>query len=847
MTSVFRLTREQYIHVLDNNENISRCVVGPTTFTLKDHEKVTTSVLKFVSLPPQTYCRIKNPVTRAGGKIVQTDFNEAAIRFGHEEVRVNDGTAWTEPFPLYPGEVLVGSEGKSDQSIKKLTVVMKNTALRLRADDDCHANGADRSAGDEWLFKGPATYIPNEKVSFVTKVTAKLVKPLESLRIKARVNFTDRKGAVRTAGEEWLVTDEGAYLPDVEEEIVGVVEARVLTNKKSVEVESLYDHKDVFGKERKAGERWLVTVDDTPAFTPMVSEKVLRTVGITTLTNRQYCVVLDPITNGVQMFGHKEIRRGSEEGTSFYLHPGERLEGDGVQDIEVLTADDAYLLKALEAFVDDKGVARKAGETWMIRGPLEYIPPTEVEILDTRQALPLDENEGIYVRNEKTGKVTMVKGQTHMLQPEEVLWEKDLPEIVDELLQYPKGTKNRVKDKELKLSNDRDKTVAVRFNVPHNAAVQIYDYAGKEPRIVFGPDLVMLQPDESFMVLSLSGDKPKRPNVIKSLQLQLGPAFMTDIVTVETSDHARLELRLSYNWRFDVENKADAKKLFSVPDFVGDACKAMAGRIRGQIAMESFDSFHKNSARIIRGAVFGMNGTKVKESFKFEANNLLITNVDIQSVEPIDQKTRDSLQKSVQLAFEITTKSQEATARHKAEKDSQKATAELDRRKLTDAIEAERQKKDYLKLQAESEAVEAMGQAKAEAEARAEALLIEAESELKQAELKAQAQRISCQSELKVMKEKNKAQVDHQQQVNNMEVDKAKKISEIESEKFTQIMGAIGSDTVLAMARAGPELQAKLLEGLGLKGYLITDGNSPINLFNTAGGMVGQAGGVQMQ
>ena len=34
-------------------------------------------------------------------------------------------------------------------------------------------------------------------------------------------------------------------------------------------------------------------------------------------------------------------------------------------------------------------------------------------------------------------------------------------------------------------------------------------------------------------------------------------------------------------------------------------------------------------------------------------------------------------------------------------------------------------------------------------------------------------------------------------------------------------------------------MQAKLLEGLGLKGYLITDGSSPLNLFNTARGMIG--------
>lgn len=58
----------------------------------------------------------------------------------------------------------------------------------------------------------------------------------------------------------------------------------------------------------------------------------------------------------------------------------------------------------------------------------------------------------------------------------------------------------------------------------------------------------MLGPDEQFTVLSLSGDKPKRPNVIKALCLLLGPDFCTDIITIETADHARLQLQLSYNW-----------------------------------------------------------------------------------------------------------------------------------------------------------------------------------------------------------------------------------------------------------------------------------------------------------
>lgn len=47
---------------------------------------------------------------------------------------------------------------------------------------------------------------------------------------------------------------------------------------------------------------------------------------------------------------------------------------------------------------------------------------------------------------------------------------------------------------------------------------------------------------------------------------------------------------------FEVKSRADAADaaaLFSVPDFVGDACKAIASRIRGAVASVQFDDFHK--------------------------------------------------------------------------------------------------------------------------------------------------------------------------------------------------------------------------------------------------------------
>merc|ERR1712115_482098 len=96
------------------------------------------------------------------------------------------------------------------------------------------------------------------------------------------------------------------------------------------------------------------------------------------------------------------------------------------------------------------------------------------------------------------------------------------------------------------------------------------------------------------------------------------------------------------------------------------------------------------------------------------------------------------------------------------------------------------------------------------------------------------------QAELEQTKKRQQAEITHQNQLNELELKKAQKLAQIEADKFAEIVEAIGAETIQQIARAGPEMQAKLLGGLGLKGIMITDGNSPINLFNTAKGLIGE-------
>lgn len=65
-------------------------------------------------------------------------------------------------------------------------------------------------------------------------------------------------------------------------------------------------------------------------------------------------------------------------------------------------------------------------------------------------------------------------------------------------------------------------------------------------------------------------------------------------------------------------------------------------------------------------------------------------------------------------------------------------------------------------------------------------------------------------------------------------------LAAIENQKLKDIIGVLGQKTLVEMSKAGTDAQVKMLEGLGLKGYVLTDGSSPVNLFNAASTMLGE-------
>lgn len=807
MAAIIRLKPNQYAHILDNNTQVTRVEVGPATITRQGHETLTFGPAEMVTVPPRSYCRIRNPVAKTADGVPVTHENGCVeIRYGLEEIRFE-----CPPFPLYPGEELVVRP-------QPLKIVNPDKALRISALEDFDGH----HAGDEWLFAGPQTYVPRVEERVVEEVDAVLVPINKAIVLEALSDFYDKANKVnRITGEKWLRSIPGAYLPDVHEKYCETIDGVVLSPVTAVLVKTTSDRKR-FGKRRRAGESYLVTSEDTDVFIPDIGEEVVRMVDITVLKTKEFCVVLNPIDRGtgVQHFGERKLIKGE---CSFFLEPGEELES-GIQDVYILSEEEALLLRAI-APVKEGDATHQPGERWLLKGPCEYTPRIEIEVLEKRSMIQLNEKEGIYVRNIDDGTVRAEIGRAYLLKENEELWEKMLSSEVEEIIARES-------------KRPRDKTRVVAYHVPDKTAVQAFDYKTLTSRVVFGPDVVLLQPNETFTVLNLSSGFPKRQASNRIIGLKLGPDFIQDMTVVETSDHAALLVKMTYSWVFRVDRRDEesCKRMFFSTDFVGDVCRIIESRIRGAAAESTFDAFHKGFPEIIRKAVFGD-----EEEFVLENTNLTITSVDVQSVEPVNEVMRESLNNSVKQANKISLKTQEAKARRDAEVAKQEQNSQLELERIELEIQAEAANTELVANRIKNEIVTQQSAAHAEAKAKAASSIADAQADNENAKIDANKMEVEFLSGFEERRTKDELDAREKEDSNSLAIERAREEAQIEVDRFCSMVSALTPEVIKEMATAAPQAQAQLLSGLGLQSVMITDGNTPVNLFGTAEGLIGGA------
>ena len=181
---------------------------------------------------------------------------------------------------------------------------------------------------------------------------------------------------------------------------------------------------------------------------------------------------------------------------------------------------------------------------------------------------------------------------------------------------------------------------AVSIDIWTGYAVLIIGKGGTR-RVVVGPKTVLLEYDESLGIMELSTGKPKTDNVlIKTAYLRVTNNKVSDIITVETKDLVKVEVRLSYLVNFTGE----PEKWFDAENYVKLFTQHLRSVISNFVKKKGIEEFYDNSTDIIRETVLGKpNEIGERPGNLFKENGMHIYDVEVLGVKITDESIAASL------------------------------------------------------------------------------------------------------------------------------------------------------------------------------------------------------------
>jgi major vault protein len=170
-------------------------------------------------------------------------------------------------------------------------------------------------------------------------------------------------------------------------------------------------------------------------------------------------------------------------------------------------------------------------------------------------------------------------------------------------------------------------------------AVLVTSKTGRR-RVEMGPSTVLLDYDEGLEVLTLSTGKPKTSDkLLETPYLRVENNQVSDVIHVETADHVRVQLHLSYR----VDFEGDPLRWFAVENYVKLLCDHARSVLKGQIRRVTIESLYATSTDQIRAFVLGAaapDGGGRRPGMLFPANGMRVVDVDVLRVVLEDDKIR---------------------------------------------------------------------------------------------------------------------------------------------------------------------------------------------------------------
>lgn len=394
-----------------------------------------------------------------------------------------------------------------------------------------------------------------------------------------------------------------------------------------------------------------------------------------------------------------------------------------------------------------------AGHELLVRGlPSVFFPFIEAEVLhpDTSEphvgndhdsvvidAIGIDPNSGIYVRDKATGKVALVRGEaTWLVDPRKQAHVQRRVPARDWNLWIAASAAHR------KTTTELATPWALSIAVPINHAVQISSRQGR--RVVVGPANVLLEYEEQLTALSLSkGPHKTGRETVTTCLLRVRGGRVKDRFEVVSSDFVRVELELGVGGHFE----GDPDTWFAVEDPVKLLAATLRERVREACRSLPVGKLLVELPKLVTATVFGSD-----TAVRFVDNGMVVDRVELLSASLADGKLAAAFAGAQQEAVELELKDEQAKRRltsvkhrdvvdaeeHEVQRKAHERMADTNRAELDDLhrvelrkleLTAARERSDLeLRNQREREAVDSrLALAKAETEARAARKLHDAE------------------------------------------------------------------------------------------------------------------------
>ena len=594
-----------------------------------------------------------------------------------------------------------------------------------------------------------------------------------------------------------------------------------------------------------------------------------------TLERLEYCILKDEDGNKRYVHGPEVVFPKPTE--TFVTSP----KGGFIFRAVELSKISGIYVKVIAEYKDEDGKVHPVGEELFITGndQMIYYPRPEHAIISydnkmMHHAIAIPEGEGRYIMNRMTGEIKTVKGPAMYLPDPrtEVVVKRKLTENQcrlwypgnDAVLQYNIGLNEKFVEKSLAVSDldtltayscvtsasaslanleakanisrgtsyTKPRTITldnkldgvVSIDVWTGYAINVISKSGKRD-VVCGPQTVLLDYDQDLERLELSTGCPKttdRP--LRTVYLRHENNKVSDLISVETSDFVRANIKVSYCVDFDPAHK---DKWFSVDNYVKYLCDRMRSLLKRAAKKYTINEFYQNYSDIVRSVVLGLNGdVDANDPHKghrfFSENGMFVHDVEVLDLSvqrDIESMLLDSQHEMIRKTLELADAQREAEIAE-ALTVAEKKKQELRTQELLNKMDLQKKEAEHkLAIQAQvNRQQEAEDRAKRQAEADMQPILdmISSAKETREnAEHQARQARIDTE---------NRAYIEHQKALADVEA--AKQAAYAETVK--QIMSSISPDLIAAIETGGRcDLMATMAEHMSP--YALAQGESVVD------------------